>query len=191
VSVQLIDPSDHQLLVVLPQLLEHWDGVDVVAEELREEERQQLVKHEVALSGLGQTQGEEEVFREVLERGLEYVPHLLEALGVGQLNESFSQLDRLPHMQQLWLHFLFDALDLFDSLLPSGGSLEVYELVVFLLQVNSDAVLDEVKLQVWVGPLDFQDHVEGERQVLRLALGEYSEESVEAFGVEEDVVFLV
>ena len=52
-SVQLIDASDHQLLIVLPQLLEDWDGVDVIAQELREEEGQQFIKHEVALGWFG------------------------------------------------------------------------------------------------------------------------------------------
>jgi hypothetical protein len=62
VSAEFTHCTDHESLIVPPKGLEDKNGVDVVPEELRKQQRKQFIDHQVAFCRLTETQGQKKIF---------------------------------------------------------------------------------------------------------------------------------
>lgn len=77
-SAKFAYSSDHECLVILPQVQQHWDGVNVVAQKLGQKQRQDFVQHEVASVRFALTNHKQQVLRHLLDGEVKESPHLCE-----------------------------------------------------------------------------------------------------------------
>jgi len=148
VFAELADASDEELGVELVKLLEDDGGVRVVPQEDRQENREQLVDDQAALGRLYQTQCQQEVLRQLLERQFEDPPHSQEHVSFfRESQELFDEVNRLPDFNGFeGLSSLLDFLKLADDRY-SVSELDEVDLLILLRNIVEHRVLDERQVQ--------------------------------------------